>query len=170
MNLHDRNRLDARYLLGWSICTIIAMIFITGEVDVEGKPAWMTAELSPWGWVVYNVFLNFGVFGMIYYGVGFCMVLTGENTKNLRRCQFFLGLTLLVMTLLDIPYQVGGMPIFYRLYGLAFLPAGVGYNGKIIYAYMTRAKNAKPLTKWRMRFSKWGCFFCLLTLVGVKVT
>ena len=163
--LRDRNRTDARYLLGWSVCTIIAMIFITGEVEVEGKPAWMTAELSPWGWVVYNVFLNIGVLGMVYHGVGFSMVLTGENTLSLRRCRFFLGLTLLVMTLLDIPYQVGWMLVFYRLYGFAFLPAGLGYNGKIIYSYMTRAKNAKPLTKWRMRFSKWGCLLCLLSPV-----
>ncbi len=69
------------------------------------------------------------------------------------------------MTLSDVLYEVVGIPVFSRIYGFVFVPAGIGYTLKIIYRYHTRAKTAAPVTKWRMRFSKWGCLLCLLSPV-----
>ncbi len=51
LSLRDKDRSDARYLLGWSVCTLLAMLFVAGEIAVEGKPIWMTADFPPWGWV-----------------------------------------------------------------------------------------------------------------------
>jgi hypothetical protein len=161
--LRDPNREDARYALRWGLCVMTAMLFITGEIEVQGKPAWMTVDLPAGGWVIYNMCLNIGALGIIYYGVAISQILTGENLKKLSRCRFLLGLTLFVMTPLDFLYQTSGNLFFYRLYGLTFLPVSLGYTSRIIYVYHTRAKYAKPSTKWRIHFAKWGCIFCLLS-------
>ncbi|MCH8294068.1 hypothetical protein IH992_23550 [Candidatus Poribacteria bacterium] len=107
------------------------------------------------------------VMGLIYNGVGFSVVLTGQNLSTLTRCKIILGVVLLAMIFADVFHRVVGISVFGQIYDAIFFLVGGGYTAKIIYGYSKHSKPASALTKWRMRFSKWGAICCLLTLLDM---
>ena len=99
-------------------------------IEQTGEPR-AIPSFSPWLRVGYRAILYMTVMGLIYNGVGFSVVLTGQNLSTLTRCKIILGVVLLAMIFADVFHRVVGISVFGQIYDAIFFLVGGGYTAKV---------------------------------------